>query len=200
MSERYRCFFAVDPCDDVRRAVTSARGTVAAAAGDVRWTRPESLHVTLEFLGDVQSERIDAIAAAASVAFDGGAPFVMRARGIGAFPTLRRPRVLWIGIEAPPLKTLAAALDAALVRCGFPASGPWRPHLTIGRVRSLRGSAETRGRLEALGERDFGTTWVESVQLYRSHLQPGGSVYEELARFPLAGGGDKEGVADGHRQ
>lgn len=202
MGVRFRCFFAVDPADDVRRAVVTARRELEAAGADVRWSRPESLHVTLKFLGDVEAERVAEVAAAAATVVTGAAPFVMRTAGIGAFPSLERPRVLWAGLEAAALARLAAALDAALAGLGFAVTGePFRPHLTLGRVRSLRRFGPLREALGRMGWRDFGVSRVDRVVLYRSHLQPRGSVYEQLASLALTGAEEnEEGEANGHRQ
>ena len=202
MPDLLRCFLAVDLEEDVRREIVAARREIESCAVDVRWTRPEGLHVTLKFLGDVEAERIEAVAAAACAAVVTVAPFPMRARGVGGFPSLKRPRVLWVGIEAPALARLAAALAAPLAALGFAADDkPFRPHLTLGRVRSQRGWAQAREVLEQFAARDFGESRVDRVGLYRSHLQPGGSVYETLARLPLAGAEAKEeGEADGHRR
>jgi 2'-5' RNA ligase len=202
MGVRFRCFFAVDLADEVRRAVVTARRELEGAGAEVRWSRPESLHVTLKFLGDVEAERIAAVAAAAESVVSGEAPFVMRAVGMGGFPSLERPRVLWAGLEAAALARLATALDAALAGLGLAAKEePFRPHLTLGRVRSLRRFGPLRAALERMGKRDFGVSRVDRIVLYRSHLQPGGSVYEQLASLALAGAEEKEeGEANGHRQ
>lgn len=202
MAERLRCFLAVDPADDVRRAILAERRALEAAGGDVRWTRPEGLHVTLQFLGDVDADRVAAVAEAAAAAVAGEAPFVMRARGVGGFPSLERPRVLWVGVEAPALARLAAALGAALAQLGFVAdAAPFRPHLTFGRVRSMRGWPGLRDALRPLAARAFGDTRVERIGLYRSRLQPGGAEYGMLAGMALAGAeANGEGEANGHRR
>lgn len=202
MQERFRCFFAVDIGEDLRREISAATRRFARAGGDVRWSRPEGVHGTLKFLGDVEPAKIEPVVAVAGAVAARGKPFSLRACGIGGFPTMARPRVLWVGLEAPELALLATDLDAALAGCGFAAEEkPFRAHLTIGRVRSRRGWPTLREALAEWQGHDFGTALVDDIVLYRSHLQPGGSVYEELARLPLAGADEKqEGEADGHRQ
>lgn len=202
MHERFRCFLAVDVGEEIRREMARAKRRLERAGGDVRWTRPEGVHATLKFLGDVEPTRVPSVVAAARAVSDSRRAFSLRACGIGGFPTLEHPRVLWVGLEARSLAELAADLDAALVGCGFAAEEkPFRAHLTLGRVRSRRGWPALREALAEWQARDFGTVVVDDIVLYRSHLQPGGSVYEELARLPLVGAGEKqEGEADGHRQ
>lgn len=165
----------------------------------MRWVRAEGLHVTLKFLGDVPAAKVGEIAAVAAEVVRGVAPFALRVRGVGGFPSLSRPRALWVGSDAAELGAIAAALDGALATLGFAAAAkPLRAHVTLGRVRSQRGWPELRSALAPLVESGFGAARVERVVLYRSHLQPGGSVYEVLASMPLAGGRSKEGELDGH--
>jgi 2'-5' RNA ligase len=111
-------------------------------------------------------------------------PFDITAHGTGAFPNLARPRVVWIGLTGGELAQLAQRVEAAVVRCGFEREQrPYSPHLTIGRVRNLRGWGAVRHTLSNAVTREFGTTCVDSLILYRSMLGRDTATYEELARY-----------------
>jgi 2'-5' RNA ligase len=188
-----RCFVAVDLPDPVRDAVRRAQGALRAAApdADVRWTGAAQLHVTLAFLGEIDPARAAAATDALRAVAGGRAAFPLRAAGLGAFPTARRPRVVWAGIDDPAggLRALAADVAAALAPLGLaPEARPFRGHVTLARVRSPRGTAPLVRALGAATAPAFGAWSVAAVVLYRSHLHPQGARYEPLAALPLGGG------------
>ncbi len=157
----------------------------------VRWVEPEGMHITLFFLGDVETGRLPAIQAALGEVARSARRMTCRVGGLGAFPNLRRPRVVWVGLEEPEghLPRLAQAVNAALEGLGFtPEAREFKPHLTLGRVSKHATPAE----LEALGkvlERTETPTWREvmtELVFYRSQLKPTGAVYTPLARWTLA--------------
>ena len=155
----------------------------------MRWVCDEGLHCTLAFIGGVEVERLAAIDAALRAALAQRGPFSMRAIGVGAFPNTSRPRVVWVGLESLELAQHAAAIGAALAPLGFePEERAFRPHLTLGRVRSSPGARELGEALRRHSQDDFGVTKVEAVVLYRSQLGPGGSRYTPLSTVPLPPG------------
>jgi len=116
-------------------------------------------------------------------------PLALVARGLGGFPSARRPRVVWAGItgEGEALGRTAAAVASALVPLGFPAEErPFRGHVTLARVRSPRGLQPLGEAIAAGSDADLGEWTARDVVLYRSHLRPSGAVYEPLARLPFA--------------
>jgi 2'-5' RNA ligase len=153
----------------------------------ISWARPTNLHLTLRFLGgSVDSSLIAPLAEALRRIAERPAPIVVEARGIGAFPDLARPRVIWAGIEGANLLDLAREVEQAAVECGFePERRPYSAHLTLGRVRELRRWAKLRGKLEALAERDFGRSTIETMILYESRLSP--PEHREIACFRFGG-------------
>jgi 2'-5' RNA ligase len=188
-----RCFVAVDLSPDVRVAVARAQATLRALLprADVRWVEPAAFHLTLKFLGQVDDARLPAISAAVAAAVAGVETLPLAAGGVGGFPSLTRPRVLWAGVTAgvPVLRALAGALDRALEPLGFPPEArPFRGHLTIGRVRSPRGLATLAQAVASAEAHDLGTWAAREVVLYESRLRPSGAVYVPLARHPLGGG------------
>jgi 2'-5' RNA ligase len=177
-----RAFVAVFPPLEVRReALTWARRR--SSDDRVRWTRPENVHLTLKFLGDVRAEALDEIRAALEEVCAQHAPFDAALAKLGAFPSARRARILWIGVGAgfDPLRSLAADFDDALTPLGFEREKrPYVPHLTLGRA---------RGRplhLDLLSDGQEGTGFrVERAELTESRLTAEGATYKTVGDFTL---------------
>lgn len=178
-----RLFFAVPLPDDVRAAVAAAVAPARALGGDVGWTRPDTWHVTLRFVGDVVDAAIPALSAAVGPALAGLSPVEIVVGGGGGFPNVQKPRVLWVGV-AGALAPVAAALDTVVAaRLGLPAEDrAWKAHLTVGRVR--RGDAGREAHLLAgLGE--LGRCVCAEVVLYRSELAREGPRHTVMGRWAL---------------
>ena len=187
-AERWRCFVAVELPDPARAAVIRYLRELRPTVSGVAWTRPESLHLTLAFLGDVPVPVIPDLRLRLATALARSERFAARVVGVGAFPSLVRPQVLWVGVEAPAVGGLAAAVRGACIAAGLPHDDRrFRPHVTIGRVRTRRVGSDL-ALLARDGERDFGTAEIERVVLYRSQLGAGGARHSPLATFPLGGG------------
>ena len=185
-----RLFVAVDPSGTVRAALARAQATLREAAprADVRWVDPTNLHLTLKFLGNVADERAGDVSGALKASVAGHAPIALAVRGLGAFPSLRRPRIVWAGLVdgVVPLRALAAAIDTALEPLGHPREDrPFAAHVTLGRVRSPKGVDRLTSAVTAGVALDFGAWTAADVVLYRSHTHPTGSVYEPVARIAL---------------
>ena len=157
----------------------------------VRWVRPEGIHLTLKFLGDVDAgamRRIEEALAGATVTVR---PFSISLGNVGGFPSLKRPRVLWVGLagELDALVELQRRVETEMKAVGFPAEGRgFQPHLTLGRVRQEgppKGGLDA-SRLEGLETPPGPEQIVERVSLMRSDLKPAGAVYTRLAAFPLS--------------
>lgn len=183
-----RAFVAIDLPDSVRAALAREQArlrAVCAGSRDIRWTRAEGLHLTLKFLGEVAAERVPAVTATLESLerFD---KFEVEVGGFGFFPGPRRPRVLWVGLEAPAaLGQLAARVEAALEAQGFPLEGrPFRPHLTLARFEGGRPQPALEAALETGLAASFGRFEVGEFFLFESKLRPGGAEYSKLARFP----------------
>jgi 2'-5' RNA ligase len=181
---------ALDLAEDVRRAVARAQAALRTAAGaaDVRWTPVDQLHVTLKFLGEVAAERLAEIEKATAAAAAGHAPPSLVARGMGGFPSARRPRVVWAGLVAgPELAALAASVERELAALGIPPENrPFRAHVTLGRVRSATRLGRLATAIEAAADTRFGAWTPTELTLYQSRLRPSGAVHEPLAHLPLA--------------
>jgi 2'-5' RNA ligase len=178
-----RTFVAIELVDPARAAVADYLATLRPTPG-VAWSQPENLHLTLKFLGNVPTATLPVLTERLADATASQGPFAISVAGVGAFPNLARPRVLWVGCKATPLPTLAAAVDAACVRAGFAAEDrAFHPHVTLGRVRE-----RTRMRFPFLasdGARDFGASTASAIVLFASKLGSGGARYTPLATLAL---------------
>lgn len=181
-----RTFIALEIPAQLQDAIQ--RQTVAlrkAADTSVRWVTPHNLHLTLKFLGDVSSTNIQFLTQMLTREAAQHAGFTLQIGGLGSFPNSRRPRVIWVGIQAPAeLEALQRGIESAAARLGYSAEErPFSPHLTIGRVRQNPTAAEQsnlHAALEAVHIGQIGRTDVTEVHLIKSELQPGGSVYTRL--------------------
>jgi 2'-5' RNA ligase len=194
MSEKpVRTFVAVELDDLVRQGLSEVQDKLQRQLGNrwVRWVRPEGIHLTLNFLGNVPAGRLDAIEEALAHACRGLGPSVVRPGGLGCFPNPRRPRVVWVGLtgDVPALLALQKATTRALEDLGFsPESRAYSPHLTLGRVRQevSGGDRAVIGTcVEKTATLHLNAIRVETVSLMRSDLSPQGAQYHRLAGFPL---------------
>lgn len=188
---------AIDLPDEVRDRLGDiiARLSRRIAPGTVRWVRPDGIHLTLKFLGEVSTGSLSQVRDVLARASDAHAPFEARVGGLGCFPNPRRPRVIWVGVEEPSgrLASLQQALEAQFERLGYRREGrPFSPHLTLGRVREGAGADAVQAVGASVGLEpvpDLGTIPVRAICLFRSDLRPSGAVYTRLAEIALRGGG-----------
>jgi 2'-5' RNA ligase len=185
-----RLFIAVNLPAEERRAAFEAAAPLRAAHLPVRWVRQDAIHVTVRFLGEVGRERVAPLEDALAGAVQEARPFGVSVGGVGAFPGLARPRVLWIGVERHPAQELLANdVERALMTLGFePELRPFHPHLTLGRVeRGARPAAFRDLEKLAAGITYESAIQVESVDLMQSTLGSGGATYSVLSRAALSG-------------
>ena len=185
-----RLFVAADLPAGVRARLAEIQERLRRAALPVRWVRPEGIHLTFRFLGEVPATRRTEIEGALRGPARDGAPFRLQAAGLGLFPESGAPRVLWIGVggDLEPVGALQRAIEAAIEPLGFaPEKRPFHPHLTLGRVKGP-GRGDWRNDLRGLSSGDAGGFEVREYVLFESRLGPEGAVYAALARFPLGAG------------
>ena len=186
--EKVRAFIAVTPAVDLRQACADV---AAAARGlPMRWVRPESVHLTLKFLGDVPVEAISAIHQTLQQAAEGLATFSVAVRGLGCFPNATRPRVLWMGLDDPQreLVQLQYRIESTLAALGMSAEErPFRPHLTLARTRESRGGERFNALLNEYKNHLFGYLVVSQIHLMRSDLHEKGAVHTRLYSVALQG-------------
>lgn len=180
-----RAFVAVLLADAVREAIAATVARLRPLGSAVAWVPPANLHITLQFLGDQSEERLAEAEGALADAAAASVPMDVTFHGIGAFPGLERPRILWVGLARGALETrqLQARVADALAARGFPREErPWHPHLTIGRVHDERrwrreAGPPLRHALAEAATTTFGTQRVAEVALMRSDLSPTGARY-----------------------
>ncbi len=161
------------------------------AAGGVRWVDPSGTHLTLKFLGATKAELAPRIIAGLEREFEGAKPPVLSLSGLGAFPAGRNPRVLWAGVsgQLDLLGDWHERAERAATGLGWTRENrPFRPHLTIGRVRDRASAAQRRSINEALAATNIPgqADWqARTVQLYRSDLTPNGAIYTNLGEVRI---------------
>jgi len=157
----------------------------------VAWEQGEKLHFTLAFLGEIEPARLPKVQAIAESSCQGIAPFTLQIKGLGCFPDYFQPRIIWLGLkgELQPLARLQNQLKAELRQAEFKIDErPFRPHITLGRIRQarFRERKEIGRQLKGLRIQEIPEVWfVEQVQVFASKTLPTGSVYEVVAEVPL---------------
>jgi len=183
-----RTFVAVDFPPAVKTQINQIIHRLKPLGSMIRWVRPEGLHLTLKFLGEIPQEQLAAVYQAVERGVVGIAPFAFVLTELGAFPNLRRPRVLWLGVlrGQESLKKLQEQVEAQLAECGFPKEKrQFSPHLTLGRVKSLHGIQPLLERISSLSFQSDEIP-VTAVKVMRSQLKPSGAEYSELKVIDLA--------------
>jgi 2'-5' RNA ligase len=178
--------FSPDLCQQLSKLQDSLRSTLPT----VNWVRPESIHLTLKFLGNIDVVMVEQLFTAIEPVRNCQAPLTLEIQGLGVFPHIRRPRILWVGCKGDiqALFNLVSHVEDALEPLGFPLEEkPYHPHLTLARIKqdnSHVGNVLTHARL--LEEpRDLGTLRLDRITLFRSELSPSGAEYTSLWTVPL---------------
>ncbi len=187
-----RAFIASELPSTLQDAIHTATVGLRKSLGNdlVRWVPAHNVHLTLKFLGDVSPSNLDLIKHMLATEAGQCQAFDVHIEGLGCYPTPRRPRVLWVGLTAPAaLASLQHAIEAAAARLGYASDEhAFSPHLTIGRVRQNASAADIQKIRPALQETkvgNLGSALVDAIHLFKSDLQPTGSVYTKLFSAPL---------------
>jgi 2'-5' RNA ligase len=180
-----RAFIAIDLPEAIHAALKRRREEFRSACRDARWTRPEGIHLTLKFLGEISDAQVEEVTGALA-ALGSFEPFPVEVKGYGFFPNARRPRVFWVGVEAPPaLGELARRVETALEKRGFaPEQRAFTPHLTLARFPAPRPQPALEALLERQAEAELGRFEAAEFFLFESKLSPQGAQYRKVARFP----------------
>jgi len=193
-----RAFIAIELDGASLRALGALQQRLKKTPGaqHVKWVAPESMHLTLKFIGDLDSGRVAQVLDAMRHACDGSAPFELILQGLGAFPNLNRPNVIWAGVsgQVASAARIARRLEDECVGLGIEReTRPFSPHLTLGRVKREVGPGELaqvgdsiRRSAAGVGVGEIGRFGVRAVYLMRSDLKPTGAVYSSLGQVPLA--------------
>ena len=183
-----RCFLAIDLPEDLRPGLALVQGELKKSQADVRWVPPGNIHITLKFFGSVTDAEVPAIIAAAREVAAEQAPLTLKVTGAGAFPNVRSPRVVWLGLggDVIPLTRLFYGLEKAFAALGYPPEGrAFNPHLTLGRVKSPANRDKLARLLAKMPPVDWPPFEVKELILFQSVLSPQGSKYTPLKVIPL---------------
>lgn len=186
-----RAFLALDPPEEILREIGRIQDRLRKMLhGELRWVRLEGIHLTLKFFGDIPESAVEDISAVARRAAAAVGPFELAIGGAGVFPDANRPRVVWLGMngDVAQLTAFQQGLERALAEIGFPPEErPFRPHLTLGRIKSPKGLTGLAEALEKGKAVTAGSFTASGLNLFQSDLTPRGAVYTRLAAYPFAG-------------
>lgn len=183
-----RCFIAIELPELLKKALARIQGELRQSGADIRWVRPESVHLTIKFLGEVREADAERIVRVLEGICNTHSPFRLRVAGVGVFPGIRSPRVIWAGLDnSEPLSSLRDEIEVGMAGLGFERENrKFSPHLTLGRFRSLKGKDAVLGSADAHKDTEFGIIPVDCIVLMKSELRPGGAVYSRIASFRLS--------------
>ncbi len=182
-----RTFIAIEISEEIRNALAQIESHIKYAGADVKWVKPENVHLTLKFLGEIDEKKAAEVTAVLDSIARTIKPFKLSVKDIGAFPKIEHPRVVWVGLDKGAAETtvLAANIDEALSKIGFSKeTRPFSPHLTIGRVRSPLNKDKLKEKISsATASIDLSIVplyQISSVILFQSTLTPQGSIYTKI--------------------
>jgi RNA 2',3'-cyclic 3'-phosphodiesterase len=185
-----RCFLAIPVPEMIRLELKKIQSQWRKAFPSVNWVKPESIHLTVKFLGPVEDTMLISLQQEIAALVSGFSPFRLSVGGIGAFPSFRTPRVFWVGIQDDPphpLGGLVNQVETVCTRHGFPREERgFHPHLTLGRVKRFDAvSVPREGPLPDSDNHCAGSFQADHLVLFQSRLQPSGAVYQPLTFFPF---------------
>ena len=183
-----RVFAAIPLSAEAWTVVTALRDRLREHSWPVRWVGDDGLHLTVRFYGDVPEDRVDALGESLAQAIGPMDPLGIELGGLGVFPARGKPRVIWLGVDAPPaLELLHDRVERAAMTEGYPAAHEtYRPHVTLGRVkRRAVLVGDTAATLDSVD--DTVAFLADQVVLYRSRMERGGVRYDPLRIIPFEG-------------
>jgi 2'-5' RNA ligase len=184
-----RAFIAIKVPEEIQEKLKGIQEKLKQSETQVSWVKPGNIHLTLKFLGDITETQIPDIITSLKESVKAVSPFQLQVGYAGAFPNVRFPRVVWIGVtddEDKSLKTFHDDLETRLVQLGFKKEGGrFQPHLTLGRVRSQKNRSNLLRAIESMVNIWVGEIPVDAVYLIRSELKPTGSEYTDIAEVKI---------------
>ncbi len=186
--ETLRTFIAVELPNDIHDSLQKLQNNLKDSMPDVRWTKYGNIHLTLKFLGDIESSKVDKISVSIQNVANEFLPFTVSLARIGAFPNSRKPSIIWVGIEegSGEIVQIANRIESSMEKLGFAKEKrPFRPHLTIGRIRELKHPSIMAKSLENNEIGEIGRFRVEKLSFIKSQLDPSGSIYTTLSEALL---------------
>jgi len=190
--EQIRSFIAIELPNEIRSALAELQARLQAdKQPSVKWVDPYGIHLTLKFLGSINTAKVSDIASAMEEAAHVIAPFSLEVKGLGVFPNFKRVRVVWVGVggDTSQLKLLQQHIESGLVPLGFAReTRPFTPHLTLARVREMASPAEQQNFGQVIANASFESAHsftVDNVNLMRSQLTTEGAIYSQITKINL---------------
>ena len=183
-----RTFIAIELEKEIRNALFQIQEELESSQADIKWVKPENIHLTLKFLGEVEETKIPEIIQRLQECGGQIKPFTIRISGLGAFPGLKSARVIWVGVkeDTDELTKLAKMIEDSLVKLGFPKEGrKFSAHLTLGRLRSNKNKDKLGQKLEKIKIPELSQR-INSIALFESVLHPTGAAYQKLSEIILS--------------
>jgi 2'-5' RNA ligase len=180
-----RCFVAIELPEEVKSTLSEMQEELKKLGADIRWIKPDNIHLTLKFLGHIKEESIEKITDTMKTVSGGHRSFNIFIRGIGIFPNITSPRVLWVGIDNNnPLMSLQKDIENSLSLIGLDKEKkPFTAHLTLGRFRSRKGKEILLDAVQKRKNDGFGELMVSKISLMKSDLHPSGARYTKLSEL-----------------
>jgi len=188
MSDTLRTFIAIELPEKIVSAISKVQEGIRSYGFKIRWVRPENIHLTLKFLGNIKEDDTKKVGNTIFESVKGYKPISLKAKGIGVFPGIKKPRVIWTGIsdQLNLLTELQKTLDEKLEEIGFPKEKrPFRGHLTLGRAKAKIDPKRLSDALKEFAKFESESFSADRVILYKSELRPKGAVYTKLANLLL---------------
>ena len=188
MTQPIRCFIAIEIPETIQNKLARIQGTLRKQIQKASWVKPNNIHLTLKFLGDVDPDDIQTIGEAIERVAIQHRSFSLRVAGLGAFPNFARPRVLWAGVAVggERVSALAQDINMALIDCGFSIdTKKFNPHLTIARVKERIDLRPYANQYRQYGRMDGAEMSVTTISLIQSQLHPTGAIYSTLQSYSL---------------
>lgn len=186
---RHRIFIAAELDPALRDAAAEIQKRLEAAGAHARWVKPTNLHFTLRFIGELSTAQLARVKIATREAVVGVQPFTIFLQSLGAFPSMHRPQVVWVGVTegAGELENLAGRINEHLARYRFPPPDKeFRSHLTLARVRDARAWGDLVRALDQFRDVAMGRQWVEAISVMESQLMPQGPLHTRIEEVRLS--------------
>ncbi|HBR18047.1 MAG: 2'-5' RNA ligase [Deltaproteobacteria bacterium RIFCSPLOWO2_12_FULL_43_16] len=182
-----RAFIAIELPSIIVKSLGEIQDNLRDTTNKITWVKPDNIHLTMKFLGNIETDKAHAIEKILKNIVSQISIGKLSVEGVGAFPTINNPRVIWVGIEDDKnLLKIYTQLEDGLASLGFKKEDrPFKPHLTLGRVKFLKDKKGLKERLEKLADIKLASFIVDSLILFKSELTPEGSLYTKLKEVKL---------------
>jgi RNA 2',3'-cyclic 3'-phosphodiesterase len=185
---RLRTFIAIEIPDGVKKEMAKAQEQLKQSGADAGWVRPEGIHLTLKFLGEVLEAKIDEVKSTLARTAGAMSRFRLEIARAGAFPSSKNPRVVWLGVsgDIDKLEALWSSVEDSMAAIGFEREDrAFSPHLTLARIKYLRPRYSWQEAIDGIKDVRIAGFEVDHISLMKSELKPSGAVYTEIARVDL---------------